>query len=124
MQLFSRDGNHIAGKSLGANEISFEENRLGRKLSEAEKELIRKRSGNEFIQAAQEADTNFIEGSTYINDYLNKRGQSGYKDLDIFYGVRGSPQHLGRIGFRSCRRQHRICCGKNSIKLFSAGRFG
>ena len=29
LQLFSRDGNHIAGKSFGANEISFEENRLG-----------------------------------------------------------------------------------------------
>ena len=75
LQLFSRDGNHIAGKSFGTNEISFEEKELGRKLSEPEKELIRKRSGNEFIQAAQEADTNFIEGTTYINDYLNQRGQ-------------------------------------------------
>ena len=40
LQLFSRDGNHIAGKSFGAREISFEENRLGRKLSEAEKNLF------------------------------------------------------------------------------------
>ena len=40
LQLFSWDGNHIAGKSFHAREISFEENKLGRKLSDAEKNLF------------------------------------------------------------------------------------
>ena len=40
LQLFSRDGNHIAGKSLGANEISFEENKIGRKLLMRRKNLF------------------------------------------------------------------------------------
>ena len=124
LQLFSRDGNHIAGKSFGAREISFEENRLGRKLLEAEKELIRKRSGNEFIQAAQEAETNFIEGSSYINDYLNERGQSGYRDLDIFYGVRGSPQTLAELGLDHVVEGTEFVVGKIQSKSIPAGGLG
>ena len=124
LQLFSRDGNHIAGKSLGDNEISFEENRLGRKLSEPEKELIRKRSGNEFIRAAQEADTNFVEGSTYINDYLNKRGESSYRDLDIFYGVRGSPQTLAELGLDHVVEDSEFVAGKILSKAIPAGGLG
>ena len=124
LQLFSRDGNHIAGKALGAEEIAFEKNKIGRDLSEAEKELIRNRAGNEFIQAAQEADTNFAERSTYINDYLNQRGQSAYKDLDIFYGVRGSPQVLGGVGLDHVVDNTKFVVGKIQSNSFSAGSLG
>ena len=114
----------LPGNHSETNEISFEENRLGRKLSEPEKELIRKRSGNEFIRAAQEADTNFVEGSTYINDYLNKRGQSGYRDLDIFYGVRGSPQTLAELGLDHVAEGTEFVVGKIQSKAIPAGGLG
>ena len=60
----------------------------------------------------QEADTNFIAGSTYINDYLNERGQSGYRDLDIFYGVRGSPQTLAELGLDHVAEDTEFVVGK------------
>ena len=124
LQLFSRDGNHIAGKALGDDEISFETNKLGRELSEAEKHLVRKRSGNEFIQAAQEANTNFEERSTYIDDYLNIRGESGYRNLDIFYGVRGSPQALAELGLDHVVENTEFVVGKIKSQPFVAGELG
>ncbi|OUV02958.1 MAG: flagellar hook-associated protein FlgK [Betaproteobacteria bacterium TMED82] len=98
LQLFSRDGNHIAGDSFGDEEVLLEEARLGRELNEVEQQPIRKRAGKEFIEAALEGNVNFVAGSTYINDYLNVQGTDNYRDLDIFYGVKAVPQALPQLG--------------------------
>ncbi|MDA9690093.1 hypothetical protein N9V13_06750, partial [Betaproteobacteria bacterium] len=124
LQLFTRDGNHIAGKSLGSDRIEFEEKQLGRDLKEPEKESIRKRAGNEFLQAAQEAGTNFTRNSSYIRDYLNKRGEEGYKDLDIFYGVRGSSEVLSELGLDHVDESSRFVTGKITSGSFSPGELG
>ena len=82
------------------------------------------RGRNEFIQTALEAETNFIEGSTYIDQYLNKRGVDSYRDLDLFYGVRGSPAVLPSLGLDHVVESTEFTVGKIRSDEIDFGQLG
>ena len=124
LNLFSRDGNHIAGQLLGDEKILFEENKLGRKLLDPEKDILRTQAGNEFIQKSQEAGTNFTQGTTYIDNYLNGDEGNAYRDLDIFYGVKGSPNVLPKLGLDHVDESSEFVVGKIRSKDLNVSKIG
>ena len=70
------------------------------------------RAGKEYLEAAFEADVNFSQKSTYIDDYLNKSGEDGYRDLDIFYGLKGLPDALPQLGLEHVVDSTKFIVGK------------
>ncbi len=66
IQVFTRDGRHIAGRALSdADQVA----------------LIDSANG-------------FIPGSTYSTQYLNKSSDLGYRDLSVFYGAFADPREM------------------------------
>lgn len=64
LQILTRDGRHIAGRTLTDTEQAA------------------------LISPA----TGFVQGASYSDDYLNSAGdKAGYLDLEVFYGVRAVP---------------------------------
>ena len=71
IQVFTRDGRHLAGRAL------TEEQRLA---------LVDPLNG-------------FVSGATYSTDYLNKTGEFGYRELEIFYGAFAEPRTIENRDF-------------------------
>jgi flagellar hook-associated protein FlgK len=63
LAMFTRDGRQLTGAKLTADEREA---------------LITTNNG-------------FVAGSTYSDQYLNKSGEYGYKQFDVFYGIKASP---------------------------------
>ncbi len=66
IQILTRDGRHIAGRSL----------------TDLERDAL------------IDPSAGFDPGATYSDAYLNGAGDSGYLGLDIFYGARAQPREL------------------------------
>ncbi len=64
LQVFTRDGRHLIGSGIDS--------------TEEQDALLRPENG-------------FFAGSTYESDYLNRSGEYGYKQIELFYGDRAAP---------------------------------
>ena len=105
-------------RTLYLRKINLEESYWNLKLR-----LFTRGEENEFIQTALEAETNFIEGSTYIDQYLNKRGVDSYRDLDVFMGC-GSPAVLPSLGLDHVVESTKFTVGKIRSDEIDFGQLG
>jgi flagellar hook-associated protein FlgK len=64
LQVFTRDGRQLIGKTI---------------------------SETSDIEALMTTANGFVAGSTYSDTYLNTSGEYGYKQMDVFYGLKAEP---------------------------------
>jgi flagellar hook-associated protein 1 len=70
IQIFTRDGRHLIGSPLKDDPEDPDYNVL--------KSIVKTENG-------------FVPGTTYSKEYLNLSDQSGYKQLNVFYGLKAEP---------------------------------
>ena len=70
IQVFTRDGRHLIGSPLKDDPEDPDYNML--------KSIVKTENG-------------FVPGTTYSKEYLNLSDQSGYKQLNVFYGLKAEP---------------------------------
>ncbi len=94
LQVITRDGRHLLGRQMADALIANEEERLGRPLYDSERLALVDQAGEEFLAQAKLAGVSFAEGSSYSAEYLNADEPDTYRDMELFYGVKSSPQQL------------------------------
>ena len=94
LQVLTRDGRHLLGRQMADALIANEEERLGRTLYDSERLALIDQSGEEFLAQAKLAGVSFAEGSSYSAEYLNATEPDSYRDMNLFYGVKSSPQQV------------------------------
>jgi len=94
LQVFTRDGRHIAGRSMADALIATEEAALGRPLSNDERQSLIDQAGENFLRNARLAGASFVPEAGYSSQYLNAQQPNAYRDMSVFYGVKATVQHI------------------------------
>ena len=97
LQVFTRDGRHLIGRQMADELIATEEQNLGRPLRDDERNALIQQAGLSFMATAQRAGVSFSPGASYSADYLNVSGTDAYRDMELFYGVKGMVQEIQQL---------------------------
>lgn len=97
LQIFTRDGRHIAGRPLADDLIVTEEAALGRALNDDERASLENQAGINFLSSSRLAGANFYDGANYSTQYLNAQDPEAYRGMEVFYGVKAAVQEIEQL---------------------------
>lgn len=97
LQVFTRDGRHIAGRSMADDLIAAEEAALGRSLSTDERMSLEEQAGINFLSAAKLAGADLYDGLSYSSQYLNAQDPNAYRGMEVFYGVKAAIENIEKL---------------------------
>ena len=97
LQVFTRDGRHIAGRPMADDLIAAEEAALGRSLTADERTSLEEQAGINFLSSAKLAGAGLYDGMSYSSQYLNAQDPNAYRGMEVFYGVKAAVQTIEQI---------------------------
>jgi flagellar hook-associated protein FlgK len=97
LQVFTRDGRHIAGRPMADDLIAAEEAALGRSLTTDERASLEEQAGINFLSAAKLAGAGLYDGMSYSSQYLNAQDPNAYRGMEVFYGVKAAVQNIEQL---------------------------
>ncbi len=97
LQVFTRDGRHIAGRPLADDLVSTEEAALGRALNDDERASLENQAGINFLSSSRLAGANFYDGASYSTQYLNAQDPQAYRGMEVFYGVKAAVEEIEQL---------------------------
>ncbi|MEY2777211.1 MAG: Flagellar hook-associated protein 1 [Pseudomonadota bacterium] len=100
LQVFTREGVHLLGRHFAEDRLAEAEAQAeaeGRVLTEEERDALIKEAGNEYLDDARRAGASIDPYAQYNAGYLNQAAGDAYRDLSLFYGVRGGVERIAPL---------------------------